>query len=226
MGTLAKTTLANSTQLLLPTHYIKGERSAVLTMDLRTKIEGVLHVAVGSANTTTIAFAVGVDVIVRRYLHNSGTVANFSVPYWADKLRLTSGSRLLAALAAAGDKSVVTDGFVNTAFALGDTLIFWGVGTIPTGASAAVVNADAIPSAEAVRMDVVGATGAAAMEWDEGLVYHHHDNEFVTTGNSWEIPLEGGYLYKLIIDYKSESAASQAIIAFADYQTINTYTSA
>ena len=225
MGTIAKTTLGNSTQVLAPWALIKGDRKLV-TIDLRTKMDAVLQVCVANGGTTNLT--VGADVIVRRYLYNSGVIPNYSATYWSDKLRsaaataYTSGYRLLNGALSAGVTTAAWDGAVGTAAVVGDQLVFWGVTAIP-GASGAI---SPNYGCEAVRLDVVGTSGSVNMQWDEPTVYAHNDNEIVALGSVWDIPLEGGWLYKLLIDYASESASSQAILAFADLQTIDTYTTA
>ena len=234
MGTLAKTTLAVSSQILAPWGLWRGERKWSGQIDLRTKIDAILKVAVGLPGDTT--FTTGVNVIVRRFLYNTGVVPNYADNYFADVTRLTAGYRLVKTTGGAGIAAGVTsinwDTSTGTAPVAGDVLIFPGCGfaAVPTAADGGANDGAALVvnhGAEAGIIRVIGTTGSGgtALQIDRPTVWDHHEAELIAVGSSWEIPLEGGYLYDLLIDVSTE-AAGKAVVAFADLQSIDTYTSA
>lgn len=233
MGTLAKTTPGNATEVLAPWALIKGAAPKIVEIDLRTKIEAVLHVSVGSTYITGYQ-EYGALVAVRRKMHPTATTNRHGPFYWSDRARYgsTAGTgvhhRYLDAAASALDTNFGWDGAAGCTFQRDDYVMLTGnttlVANIVSGALGLTAGA---AGCECARVTLIGSSGTTNAEIDQPLLFLHIDNELVASASVWDIPLEGGWLYDLIIDYKSEATATVGpIIAMAHMQTIDTYTSA
>ena len=107
------------------------------TIDLRTKHEATLFVAVGTCGST--AGTPPCNIVIRRVLNNDGASHKYSAPYWGPvACRTTTGIRQInnAGNYAAGVQSFAFDGASGTAFVVGDLLFFLGVTSIPVASGA------------------------------------------------------------------------------------------
>ena len=229
MGTLANTTLANATVVLAPYALTKGSEPLITPIDLRTKINGFLKIAVGIAYKTAQP-TYGVRVSVQKKLYHASAIAAYDDDFWWD----IAGKNAAGVFASghvlinnAGNYGVATTppSFIysaggGTVPAVDTVWMFWGITTavtsIASGATGGTVECGRVVS---------GATTPLILQRPN--VFTHAHTELISFANVWEVPLEGGWLYDLIIDYKSETvSACGPCCAMAHYQSIDTYTSA
>jgi hypothetical protein len=228
---LTTTTPADSVQIIAPRHILKGERysTAVIT-SMRTAIEGTLKLCLGHGPSTagkTATPVVPARWFLRKVLTNATLARNYAAFQQSDVMRNSSKSMLINKVDhyAAGALSFLWDGAAgNATIAVEDELVFWGVGTIPTGAGD-VISYGAGLGAESMRLDVLGTSGSVAFQVDTASKYTHENNEIVSLGNCWDITLDRGCDYILTIDHMMETADVGAIIAFADLTKVDSLTS-
>lgn len=174
-------------------------------LDLRGEFGAYLFIGVGRSGST--ALTNGVDVIVRRLLNNGSSAPKFSSNSIFQARTTTScGGRAInyGSGYSAGATSFAFDGSGGTAFAVGDTLCFWGVTSVP-GSDGLVGPAN---GSEFLRVSKGTSTPVVV---DSGCGYAKIDNEVFCQGDAWVVWLPGGSAYELIFDYGDDSAGDRVL---------------
>ena len=216
MSTVFTPNLTDNVTVLAPYAVIKGEAYRTTTgLDLRTKLGGMLYLAIACGGSTGLTAGSALNVRVYRCLNNDGVNPILGAPYAAYSQTVV-GKALINGAVAAGVTSIAYDGAGGTAFAMDQQLCIWGTDTIPTASGAISVN-------HGVEWLKCGKGAATPVLFGTPTKVDHHDNEVITIGSAWCIPLEGMSAYAVEFDHLMD-AAGEAMACAAYVQTFDSMT--
>jgi hypothetical protein len=216
LGPETSSLVVQAPYILLPNGATTGLLRATANLDLRSKLEAILHIGIGWYHASGTSLAASVKAFVTPLSYNGPAFAVCEGQYLSGTVGMI---RLINNVNgyAIGDSSIAFDGSGGTLCVADDKICLWGVDAVPAVEGALTLGAN---YPECIDVSYISGT---PIKLRAPLKYAKPDNCIITRGSSWAHKLNGGHAYALTFDV-GVATANAAIVVWAWIDAIESLT--